>query len=66
MSMNLIEFGIEPYRPMNELQQRIAAWRHEELVDDTLLLSEHTPTITLGRRADQRASRSAVSNGAEM
>jgi len=53
MSMNLIAFGVEPYRPMNKLQQRIAAWRHEELVDDTLLLAEHTPTITLGRRADQ-------------
>ena len=51
--MNLIEFGIEPYQPMNELQQRIARWRHQGLVDDTLLLLEHTPTITLGRRANQ-------------
>ena len=38
---------------MHELQQKLVDWRQRKLVDDMLLLLEHSPVITLGRRADE-------------
>jgi len=48
----LIQFGVQPYAPMQALQNELVRWRQRGLVGDTLLLLEHSPVITLGRRAD--------------
>ena len=51
-TVHLVNLGVEPYGPMQELQHRLADWRYRGLIGDMLLLLEHTPVITLGRRAD--------------
>jgi len=50
--IRLIRLGIEPYGPMQVLQNELVGWRQQGLIEDTLLLLEHSPVITLGRRAD--------------
>lgn len=50
--VGLVQLGLEPYGPMQELQNRLAERRQQGLIGDLLLLLEHTPVITLGRRAD--------------
>ena len=49
----LLSLGVEPYDPIHRLQLELVDWRQRGLIDDTLLLLEHTPVITLGRRADE-------------
>jgi len=49
----LIHLGVEPYGPMQTLQNELVQWRQQGLIADTLLLLEHTPVITLGRCADR-------------
>lgn len=51
-SMAVVHLGVEPYGPALELQRRLVALRQEGRIGDTLLLLEHDPVITLGRRAD--------------
>ena len=46
--------GIVPYDEATELQLRIAAARRAAAVPDTLLLLEHPPVLTKGRRTDPR------------
>jgi lipoyl(octanoyl) transferase len=45
--------GRVPYRPALELQRIVAGLRAEEKLPDTLLLLEHDPVYTLGRRASE-------------
>ena len=45
--------GVVPYPIGLEIQRRVAEERAGELRPDTLLLLEHPPTITLGRRAGE-------------
>lgn len=52
-SFRVVHLGVEPYGPTLELQHRLVSWRQEGRIGDTLLLLEHTPVITLGRRADE-------------
>lgn len=42
--------GTVPYEDALELQERLAAERSRDACPDTLLLLQHPPTITLGRR----------------
>lgn len=49
----LLELGVVPYAPVHELQRKLVRWRQQELIGDVLLLLEHEPVITLGRRADE-------------
>ena len=51
--MWLLSFGVQPYDAMHDLQLRLVDWRQRGLIDDALLLLEHSPVITLGRRADE-------------
>ena len=44
--------GRVPYRPTYELQRTLLESRKQEAIQDTLLLLEHEPVFTLGRRAD--------------
>jgi len=47
-----IWLGRRPYEPVLALQQRLHESRAGGAVGDTVLFLEHTPVITLGRRAD--------------
>jgi lipoyl(octanoyl) transferase len=51
--MWLVNLGVEPYAPLEELQNRLVVCRQQGVIPDVLLLLEHTPVITLGRRADE-------------
>jgi len=48
--MNL---GLVPYREAWELQQSIAGAVSQGAIPDTILLLEHPPVVTLGRRTDE-------------
>ena len=47
----LLELGVEPYDRVWEMQHLLVEARRQERVPDTFILLEHTPVITLGRRA---------------
>jgi lipoyl(octanoyl) transferase len=46
----IVNLGHARYAQTLELQQRLVQLRHENTVPDTLLLAEHEPVITMGRR----------------
>jgi lipoyl(octanoyl) transferase len=46
--------GMQAYQPTEALQHELVDWRQRGLIEDVLLLVEHEPVITLGRRADPR------------
>ncbi len=48
----LLELGTVPYREAWDLQRRLVEERRAGLRPDTLVLLEHPPVYTLGRRAD--------------
>jgi lipoyl(octanoyl) transferase len=48
----VVELGVVPYAEALALQRRLAAAVSEGAVPDTVLLLEHPPVITLGRRAE--------------
>ncbi len=47
------ELGVVPYREAWDLQRAVAAAVAAGELPDTILLLEHPPTVTLGRRADE-------------
>lgn len=49
----VLELGIEPYDQAWELQHRLVTARHADRVPDILLLLEHEPVITIGRRGNE-------------
>lgn len=51
--LNVLNLGLEPYDTALELQHRLVAARRDGRVEDTLILLEHPPVITLGRRGDE-------------
>lgn len=51
--MLLLNLGLEPYNRALDLQHRLVAARREGRIEDVLLLLEHPPVITLGRRGDE-------------
>ncbi len=48
----VVALGRQPYETVHALQHRLVAARKQGDVSDVLLLVEHEPVITLGRRAD--------------
>jgi lipoyl(octanoyl) transferase len=50
---NVVSLGRVPYLEAWELQKRLAAAVAEGSLPDTLVLLEHPPVVTLGRRADE-------------
>ena len=50
--LRVVECGVVPYEEARSLQERIAAARRRGEVADTLLLLEHPPVYTRGRRSD--------------
>lgn len=51
--MRVVNLGLVPYDKALDLQHRLVAARKAGQIDDVLLLLEHPPVITLGRRGDQ-------------
>lgn len=51
MHINLLHLGRVPYSEGLAIQQRVIAARKQSLIEDTLLLLEHPPVLTLGRNA---------------
>ena len=50
-SLHVIEHGVIPYRAAWALQQMLVAQRQDGLIPDTVVILEHPPVYTLGRRA---------------
>jgi len=50
--LSLVHLGLTPYDQALHLQHRLVAARRAGQMGDVLLLLEHPPVITLGRRAD--------------
>ncbi len=51
--IQVLNLGLVPYDDALDLQHRLVAARRESRIDDVLLLLEHPPVITLGRRGDE-------------
>jgi len=51
MYANLLVLGRVPYAEALTLQQRLVAARKADIIEDTLVLLEHPPVLTLGRNA---------------
>jgi lipoyl(octanoyl) transferase len=49
----LLNLGITPYREAWDLQRSIATAVSQGAIQDTVIMLEHPPVITLGRRADE-------------
>jgi lipoyl(octanoyl) transferase len=49
----VLNLGLVPYNEAWELQRSVAAGVAEGTLPDTILLLEHPPVVTLGRRADE-------------
>ncbi len=52
-TLNVLNLGLEAYDGVLDLQHKLVGARKAGLVPDTLVLVEHPPVITLGRRADE-------------
>ena len=61
---HLIELGRMPYLEAWELQRSLAAAVAQDEIPDTVVLLEHPPVVTLGRRADE--SELHIPEGAEV
>ncbi|MFN8186534.1 MAG: lipoyl(octanoyl) transferase LipB [Gaiellales bacterium] len=60
----LLNLGVTPYRQTLELQRSLAAAVSQGAIPDTVVLLEHPPTVTLGRRSETRELH--VPDGAEV
>ena len=49
----MMNLGLVPYREAWELQQSVAGAVSQGAIPDTILLLEHPPVVTLGRRTDE-------------
>ena len=49
----MLDLGLVPYREAWELQRAVAAAVTDGEAPDTILLLEHPPTVTIGRRTDE-------------
>jgi lipoyl(octanoyl) transferase len=49
----LLELGVTPYLEAWELQRSLAAAVSQGAIPDTIVMLEHPPVVTLGRRADE-------------
>jgi lipoic acid synthetase len=49
----VLNLGQQPYQAALQLQHQLVAARRQGTIDDTLLLLQHPPVITLGRRGNE-------------
>lgn len=52
MQLNIVKLGQIEYDEAYNLQQKLVKLRQDKEIDDTLLLLEHLPVITVGRSGD--------------
>ncbi len=52
MQLNIVKLGQIEYDEAYKIQQQLVKLRQEKVIDDTLLLLEHLPVITVGRSGD--------------
>ena len=52
MELGVVQLGVVPYREALELQLRLRELRQADEIGDTLLLLEHPPVYTRGRRTE--------------
>ncbi len=50
-TLGVYDLAVMPYAAALDLQHRLVAARRDQRIDDTLLLLEHPPVITMGRSA---------------
>src|SRR5947208_4425657 len=51
----LLQLGVVPYAEAWDLQRSLAGAVSQGAIPDTVLLLEHPPVVTLGRRTDESA-----------
>ncbi len=51
-TLHVIDLGCRPYDEVYALQKRLVEERADDRIGDTLILVEHEPVITLGRKGD--------------
>jgi len=51
--LGVLDVGLLPYRDAWAMQRGLVAARQRDDIDDTVILVEHPPVYTLGRRADR-------------
>ena len=49
----LLNLGLVPYREAFDLQRSLAAAVSQGAIPDTVVMLEHPPVVTLGRRTDE-------------
>ncbi len=54
MNIEVIKLGLIDYDDASDIQRRLVELRQAKFVNDILLLLEHPPLITLGRRANEK------------
>lgn len=52
--LNVLNLGLQRYDTVHDLQHQLVRARRDCLVEDTLILVEHPPVITLGRRGNEK------------
>ena len=52
----LLNLGVVPYRDAWDLQRSLAAAVSQGAIPDTMVMLEHSPVVTLGRRTDEDAA----------
>lgn len=53
-TLNVYKIGLVPYKTALDLQMRLLEKRKNDEIGDTLLLLEHPPTFTIGRKGDKQ------------
>ncbi|SHJ16928.1 lipoyl(octanoyl) transferase [Geosporobacter subterraneus DSM 17957] len=52
MDINIISLGTMDYQRSLKIQEKLLLMRQQDRINDTLILVEHPPVLTLGRRGD--------------
>lgn len=50
--LDIVDFGLSEYAVIHSRQQELLAARQADKANDSLMLGEHSPVYTMGRRAD--------------
>ena len=51
--INIFDLGIIDYDEALEIQQKLLQLRQEDRINDTFLILEHEPVITIGKRGNK-------------